>query len=100
MYVPPALTQSEWLSRAQTTLASQYQAAAGECSLLTCLSQYTAPELLAGNNKIGCDACTELRDKRLPPAEKGETRGRVYSNARKQLLIYSPPPVLTIHLNS
>ena len=79
-------------------MAPRYQAAAGECSLLTCLNQYTAPELLAGNYKFGCDACTELRNRRLPPAEKGEKRGTVYSNANKQLLIYSPPPVLTIHL--
>ena len=31
----------DWLSRALTTLAPQYQAAAGECSLLMCLNQYT-----------------------------------------------------------
>ncbi|XP_043222748.1 ubiquitin carboxyl-terminal hydrolase 16-like [Amphibalanus amphitrite] len=76
------------------------EAAAGECSLLTCLNQYTAPELLTGNNKLGCDNCTELRNKRLTAAEKAAEKklGTVYSNASKQLLIYSPPPVLTIHL--
>ena len=95
---PCPLSKSEWLSRALTTLAPRYQPAAGECSLLTCLNQFTAPELLAGNNKFGCDNCTELRNKRLPPAERGEKRGTVYSNASKQLLVYSPPPVLTIHL--
>ena len=57
-----------------------------------------APELLAGNYKFGCDACTEMRNRRMPPAEKGEKRDTVYSNASKQLLSYSPPPVLTIHL--
>ena len=72
---PLQLTKCEWLSRALTTLAPRYQAAAGECSLLTCLNQYTAPELLAGNNKFGCDNCTELRNKRLPPPEKGRCWG-------------------------
>ncbi|KAF0297417.1 Ubiquitin carboxyl-terminal hydrolase 45 [Amphibalanus amphitrite] len=97
---PPPLSRCEWLSRALTTLAPRYQAAAGECSLLTCLNQYTAPELLTGNNKLGCDNCTELRNKRLTAAEKAAEKklGTVYSNASKQLLIYSPPPVLTIHL--
>ncbi|KAF0288220.1 Ubiquitin carboxyl-terminal hydrolase 16 [Amphibalanus amphitrite] len=97
---PPPLSRCEWLSRALTTLAPRYQAAAGECSLLTCLNQYTAPELLTGNNKFGCDNCTELRNKRLTAAEKAAEKklGTVYSNASKQLLIYSPPPVLTIHL--
>ncbi|KAF0304588.1 Ubiquitin carboxyl-terminal hydrolase 16 [Amphibalanus amphitrite] len=53
---PPAtpLNRCKWLSRALTTLAPHYQAVAGECSLLTCLNQYTAPELLTGNNKFGC----------------------------------------------
>ena len=95
---PPVLRRSEWLSGALTTAAPRYQAAAGECSLLTCLNQYTAPELLARNINLGCDTCTELWNRRMPPAEKGEKRGTVYSNASKQLLIYSPPPVLTIHL--
>ncbi|KAF0312990.1 Ubiquitin carboxyl-terminal hydrolase 16 [Amphibalanus amphitrite] len=46
------------------------------------------------------DNCTELRNKRLTAAEKAAEKklGTVYSNASKQLLIYSPPPVLTIHL--
>ena len=86
----------EWLSWSLSTLAPRYQAANGECSLLTCLNQYTAPELLAGNNKFGCDNCTEMRNRRLTAAEKAAEKkpGTVY----KQLLIYSPPPVLTIHL--
>ena len=92
----PLLTQFEWLSQARTTLAPQYQPASGECSLLTSLNQYMAPELLVGNNKFGCDSCTRLRNKRLPQASKGEKT--VYSNASKQLLIYSPPPVLTVHM--
>ncbi|KAF0308467.1 Ubiquitin carboxyl-terminal hydrolase 16 [Amphibalanus amphitrite] len=96
---PPPLNRCGWLSRALTTLAPHYQAAAGECSLLTCLKQYTAPELLDGNNKFGCDNCTELRNKRLTAAEPASEKfGTMYSNATKQLLIYSPPPVLTIHL--
>ena len=74
------LTRCEWLSHALTTLAPRYQATAGECSLLTCLNRYTAPELLAGNNKFGCDSCMELRNKRLPAAEK---RSTVYIQQRQ-----------------
>ena len=44
------------------------------------LDQYTAPELLAGNNKFGCDSCMELRNKRLPAAEK---RSTVYIQQRQ-----------------
>ena len=36
---PPLQSRCEWLSRALTALAPRYQAAAGECSLLTCLNQ-------------------------------------------------------------
>ena len=61
------------------TLVPRYQATTGECSLLTCLDQYTAPELLTDNNKFGCDSCTEQRNKQLPPAEKDETRSTVYT---------------------
>ena len=56
--------------------------------------------MLAGNNNFGCDNCTELRNQRLTADEAASEKkpGTVYSNASKQLLIYSPPPVLTIHL--
>ena len=95
--VPP-LCRSVWLSRAQVTLAPRYQAAAGECSLLTCLNQYTAIDQLAGNSKFGCVSCTELRNRQLSITNIRENEETVYSNARKQLLLYCPPPVLTIHL--
>lgn len=31
----------------------------GECTLLSCLNQFTAKELMTGNNKWGCEACTK-----------------------------------------
>ena len=91
-------TQSEWLSRALTRLAPSYQPAAGECSPLSCLSQFTAPELLSGTNAVRCNRCTELQSRLPPSAEKGSQRHTVCSEARRQLLIYSAPPVLTVHL--
>lgn len=31
----------------------------GECTLHSCFNQFTAKELMTGNNKVGCDACTK-----------------------------------------
>ena len=80
-----------------STRAGQAQKTRAQC-LLTSLNQCMAPELMVGNNKVGCDSCTGLRNKRLSQASKGEKTGTVYSNASKQLPIYSPPPVLTLHM--
>lgn len=35
----------------------------GECSVQLCLNQFTALELMSGNNKVGCAACTERKNK-------------------------------------
>lgn len=63
----------------------------GECTLLSCLNQFTAKELMTGNNKWGCEACT----KRVNQGKPGKT---VLTNASKQLLISSPPAILILHL--
>lgn len=32
-------------------------------SILSCLAQFTAPEILTGNNKVKCDSCTNAHNK-------------------------------------
>ena len=54
--------RSDWISRSLCSLAVRYQAAAHECSVQSCLNSFTAPELLTGSNKYGCDNCTRRRD--------------------------------------
>ncbi|KAL0274865.1 UNVERIFIED_CONTAM: hypothetical protein PYX00_002897 [Menopon gallinae] len=63
----------------------------GECTLHSCLNQFTAKELMTGNNKVGCDACT----KKINQGKEGKT---ILTNASKQLLISSPPAILILHL--
>ena len=121
--------QNEWVTRSLTSIAPRYRTKPGECSVYSCLTQFTAPELLTGNNKWACGRCTKLKKEeklaRLEnnnhklnndytsdtsaeiqntdskktenqkPTERNET---VYSNASKQLLLFCPPAVLTIHL--
>ncbi|CAG9832560.1 unnamed protein product [Diabrotica balteata] len=72
------------------TISSRYQCEEGECSVQSCLNQFTECELMAGTNKVGCELCT----KRLGGPEKKT----VYTDASKQLLIYNPPAVLILHL--
>ncbi len=123
--------RNEWVARSLTSIAPRYHAEAGECSIYSCLTQFTAPELLTGNNKWACDKCTRLQAAKKACAlaaneldssdaaeededetddndnddagkvkkeKKEKSPPTVYSNASKQLLIFSPPAVLTIHL--
>nr|KAG5701148.1 hypothetical protein BaRGS_002624 [Batillaria attramentaria] len=62
--------------KSQTTLAHRYHPSSKECSVMSCLHQFTAAELLT--DKKGSD--------------------QVYSNASKQFLILVPPAILTLHL--
>lgn len=78
---------SDW----STTIAPRYQCEDGECSVQSCLNNFTAVELMTGNNKVGCDNCT----KRINGEAGGKT---IYTNATKQFLISSPPAVLILHL--
>jgi len=62
----------------------------GECSVQSCLSQFTSIELMAGNNKVGCSNCT---------ANKGNKDGKtVLTISTKRFLIAKTPPVLILHL--
>lgn len=60
----------------------------GEYSIQSCLNQFTSSELLTGNNKVGCEACTKR-------ANNSKT---VYTNATKRFCISNPPAVLILHL--
>ncbi|XP_059617458.1 ubiquitin carboxyl-terminal hydrolase 16 [Phlebotomus argentipes] len=73
-----------------TTLATRYQCEDGECSVQSCMNNFTALELMTGNNKVGCDACTERLN-----GKGGKT---INTNATKQFLISSPPAVMILHL--
>ncbi|XP_026847052.1 ubiquitin carboxyl-terminal hydrolase 45 isoform X2 [Drosophila persimilis] len=79
---------SDW----STTIAPRYQCEDGECSVQSCLNSFTAVELMTGQNKVGCDSCTQRLNGNDPKAKS------VNTNATKQLLVSSPPAVLILHL--
>ncbi|KAM9316627.1 ubiquitin carboxyl-terminal hydrolase 45 [Gastrophryne carolinensis] len=81
------------------TLSNGYITSSKECSVQSCLYQFTSVELLMGNNKLLCDRCTEnmtKNQKRTHSAE--EKKGKIYTNARKQLLVSAVPANLILHL--
>lgn len=80
------ISHSDW----STTIAPRYQCEDGECSIQSCLNNFTAVELMTGNNKVGCDNCTTRIN-----GKDGKT---VNTIATKQFLISSPPAVLILHL--
>uniref|UniRef100_A0AAY4AH60 Ubiquitin carboxyl-terminal hydrolase n=1 Tax=Denticeps clupeoides TaxID=299321 RepID=A0AAY4AH60_9TELE len=74
-------------------LSHNYTPSSKECSVQSCLHQFTSVELLMGNNKLLCENCTERRQRQLRRSSE-----KVYTSARKQMLISSLPPVVTLHL--
>lgn len=82
------------------TLSQSYITTSKECSVQSCLYQFTSMELLMGNNKLLCENCTLTKkqkyQKESSSAEK-KAEG-VYTNARKQLLISAVPAILILHL--
>ena len=57
------------------TLQSAYHPSPGECSVMSCLSQFCASELLDGSNKFACEECSRRaqrlkNDKRSSAADK------------------------------
>lgn len=86
-------------------------------SILSCLAQFTAAEILTGNNRVKCDSCTDRQNKGIEASKElvfnfswfsivlkcldigeNEKKKPVYQPATKQLLINYPPPVLILHL--
>ncbi|KFQ32081.1 Ubiquitin carboxyl-terminal hydrolase 45, partial [Merops nubicus] len=81
------------------TLSQSYITSSKECSVQSCLYQFTSVELLMGNNKLFCESCTERKQKHQKKTNSTEKKMEgVYTNARKQLLISSVPAVLILHL--
>ncbi|XP_066992427.2 ubiquitin carboxyl-terminal hydrolase 16/45 [Anabrus simplex] len=73
------------------TMAPRYQCEDEECSVQSCLNQFTVLELMTGNNKVVCENCT----KRFNQGKEGKM---VCTNSTKQYLVSSPPAVLILHL--
>uniref|UniRef100_A0A8C6BC19 Ubiquitin carboxyl-terminal hydrolase n=1 Tax=Monodon monoceros TaxID=40151 RepID=A0A8C6BC19_MONMO len=81
------------------TLSQSYITTSKECSIQSCLYQFTSMELLMGNNKLLCESCTEKKQKYPKETSSAEKKaGGVYTNARKQLLISAVPAILILHL--
>lgn len=40
-----------------------YNLNSGDCSIQSCLNQFTAVELISGSNKVCCEACTARENK-------------------------------------
>lgn len=79
-------------------LSHSYTPSSKECSIQSCLHQFTSVELLMGNNKLLCESCTERRQKQLRKSSADKKVEKIYTSARKQILISSLPPVITLHL--
>ncbi|KAM6967379.1 ubiquitin carboxyl-terminal hydrolase 45 [Aplochiton taeniatus] len=80
-------------------LSHSYTPCSKECSVQSCLHQFTSVELLMGNNKLLCESCTERRLKQLRKSLSSDKKPeKVYTSARKQILISTLPPVVTLHL--
>ncbi|XP_077455383.1 ubiquitin carboxyl-terminal hydrolase 45 isoform X2 [Stigmatopora argus] len=80
-------------------LSHSYNPSSKECSIQSCLHQFTSVELLMGNNKLLCESCTEHRHKQMRKSSSTDKKvEKIYTSARKQMLISSLPPVMTLHL--
>ncbi|XP_053165484.1 ubiquitin carboxyl-terminal hydrolase 16 [Hemicordylus capensis] len=79
------------------TLANREALNAEEGSIIHCLYQFTRNEKLCENNKLLCDVCTRRQLCGPKTAEKNAKK-RVYTNAKKQMLVSLAPPILTLHL--
>ncbi|XP_052241932.1 ubiquitin carboxyl-terminal hydrolase 45-like isoform X2 [Dreissena polymorpha] len=88
----------EGKKKSVNSLAERYHVSSGECSIQSCLNQFTAAELLTGHNKFGCKNCTKLKFGNKNSKSNQKKEETVYSNANKQYLIFQTPAVLTLHL--
>ncbi|XP_057595062.1 ubiquitin carboxyl-terminal hydrolase 45 isoform X2 [Hippopotamus amphibius kiboko] len=81
------------------TLSESYITTSKECSVQSCLCQFTSLELLMGNNRLLCENCTEKKQKYPKETSSAEKKAEgVYTNARKQLLVSAVPAILILHL--
>ena len=61
------------------TLQPAYHPSLGECSVMSCLSQFCAAELLDGSNKFACEECSK-RAQGLKNPGKGSNRAKKETN--------------------
>ncbi|KAM5125295.1 ubiquitin carboxyl-terminal hydrolase 16 [Mantella aurantiaca] len=78
------------------TLTDRKELHLDEWSVLSCLYQFTRKEDLVGSNQLLCNTCTQRQVKTLKNNNK--EKKFVYTNAKKQMLVSAPPPILTLHL--
>ena len=71
---------------------TRYSTNEGECSIQSCLNQFTTLELMIGSNKVNCESCTARKRK------VKENCGMVCPSSTKQYLISRVPAVLILHL--
>ncbi|KAM3934639.1 ubiquitin carboxyl-terminal hydrolase 16 isoform 1-T2 [Leptodactylus fuscus] len=79
------------------TLSDRKELQLDDWSVLGCLDQFTRKESLVGNNQLLCNTCTQRQAKGTKNNTKGDKKF-VYTNAKKQMLVSLPPPILTLHL--
>ncbi|XP_065057569.1 ubiquitin carboxyl-terminal hydrolase 16-like isoform X2 [Rhopilema esculentum] len=91
--------EEEMKSNNVSTFSPEYKCKSGECSILSCLHQFTAKDVLEGNNRFRCDECTKKRNEVIQVEEgKANAIKPVFTDATKQMLVWQPPSVLTLHL--
>ncbi|XP_041067467.1 ubiquitin carboxyl-terminal hydrolase 16 isoform X1 [Carcharodon carcharias] len=83
--------------KAFCTLTDRELLSIEDCSIGACLRQFTQIEKLIGANKLLCEECTQRQHKNGSKTNANDEK-KMYTNARKQMLISSPPPILTLHL--
>ncbi|KAM4044889.1 ubiquitin carboxyl-terminal hydrolase 16 isoform 2-T2 [Anomaloglossus baeobatrachus] len=79
------------------TLSDRKKLQVEDWSVLGCLDHFTRKESLVGSNQLLCNTCTQRQAKTLTNNTKGDKKF-VYTNAKKQMLVSVPPPILTLHL--
>ncbi|XP_048836704.1 ubiquitin carboxyl-terminal hydrolase 16 isoform X2 [Brienomyrus brachyistius] len=95
---PPVNTQEYTVvnqdpSMAFSSLASRAAPEKEECSIYSCLYQFTEVENLTKSNSLLCVTCSKCQTKPADGARK-----KVYTDGLKQMLVSLLPPVLTLHL--
>ncbi|CAE1305741.1 USP16_45 [Acanthosepion pharaonis] len=96
-YINMSTIKRQAQAKSMSTLSPRYQPSSRECSIMSCLHQFTSAELLMGNNKVRCKNCTRRKAKNSSNNAAAE-KEVVYTNASKQFLIFRPPAILTLHL--
>ena len=82
--------KKEALVRSKVTLGTKYHPTSRECTIMSCIHQFTSAELLTGNNKFGCDKCTQIKYK------QGLSKGKLTINSCQSCTgqLFSPYKIL------